>query len=57
MPRPILTPLQVRERSARRTLAALGYNEAVTYSFIDGKAAALFGGGTDAVRVENPISS
>jgi phenylalanyl-tRNA synthetase beta chain len=57
VPRPILTPLQVRERSARRTLAALGYNEAVTYSFIDAKAAALFGGGTDAVRVENPISS
>lgn len=57
VPRPILTPLQVRERSARRTLAALGYNECVTYSFIDTKAAALFGGGTDAVRVENPISS
>jgi len=57
VPRPILTPLQVRERSARRTLAALGYNECVTYSFIDAKAAALFGGGTDAVRVENPISS
>jgi phenylalanyl-tRNA synthetase beta chain len=57
VPKPILTPLQVRERSARRTLAALGYNEAVTYSFIDAKAAALFGGGTDAVRVENPISS
>jgi phenylalanyl-tRNA synthetase beta chain len=57
VPRPVLTPLQVRERSARRTLAALGYNEAVTYSFIDAKAAALFGGGTDAVRVENPISS
>jgi phenylalanyl-tRNA synthetase beta chain len=57
VPRPILTPLQVRERSARRTLAALGYNEAVTYSFIDAKAAALFGGGMDAVRVDNPISS
>jgi phenylalanyl-tRNA synthetase beta chain len=57
VPRPILTPLQVRERSARRTLAALGYNECVTYSFIDARAAALFGGGTDSVRVENPISS
>jgi phenylalanyl-tRNA synthetase beta chain len=57
VPTPILTPLQVRERSARRTLAALGYNECVTYSFIDAKAAALFGGGADAVRVENPISS
>jgi phenylalanyl-tRNA synthetase beta chain len=29
----------------------------VTYSFIDAGAAALFGGGSDAVRVENPISS
>ncbi len=57
VPKPILTPLQVRERSARRTIAALGYNECVTYSFIDGTAAALFGGGTDAVRIDNPISS
>ncbi len=57
VPKPILTPLQVRERSTRRTLAALGYNECVTYSFIDTKAAALFGGGSDAVKVENPISS
>jgi phenylalanyl-tRNA synthetase beta chain len=57
VPKPILTPLQVRERTTRRTLAALGYNECVTYSFIDAKAAALFGGGSDAVRVDNPISS
>ncbi|MFM2388874.1 MAG: hypothetical protein RLZZ437_429 [Pseudomonadota bacterium] len=57
VPRPILTPAQVRERSARRTLAALGYNECVTYSFIDAADAALFGGGTDTVRVDNPISS
>ena len=57
VPRPILTPLQVQERRARREMAALGYNECVTYSFIDAEAAALFGGGSDAVRVENPISS
>jgi phenylalanyl-tRNA synthetase beta chain len=57
VPRPILTPLQVRERTARRTIAALGYNECVTYSFIDEAAAKLFGGGSDAVRVDNPISS
>jgi phenylalanyl-tRNA synthetase beta chain len=57
VPQPILTPMQVRERTARRTLAALGYNECVTYSFIDAAAAALFGGGADAVRVDNPISS
>ncbi|MFM7655601.1 MAG: phenylalanine--tRNA ligase subunit beta [Paracoccaceae bacterium] len=57
VPRPILTPLQQRERAARRTIAALGYNECVTYSFIDETAARLFGGGSDAVRVDNPISS
>jgi phenylalanyl-tRNA synthetase beta chain len=57
VPKPILTPLQIRERTARRTIAALGYNECVTYSFIDAQAAVLFGGGADAVRVENPISS
>jgi len=57
IPKPVLTATQVRERTARRTLAALGYNECVTYSFIDSAAAALFGGGSDAVRVDNPISS
>jgi phenylalanyl-tRNA synthetase beta chain len=57
VPLPILTPLQQREKAARRTLAALGYNECVTYSFIDHEAATLFGGGADAVRVDNPISS
>jgi phenylalanyl-tRNA synthetase beta chain len=57
VPRPILTALQVKERTARRTIAALGYNECVTYSFIDAEAARLFGGGADAVRIENPISS
>ncbi|RMH43092.1 MAG: phenylalanine--tRNA ligase subunit beta [Alphaproteobacteria bacterium] len=55
--RPVLTLLQRREQRARRTAAALGYNEAVTYSFIDKEAAAAFGGGTDATRIENPISS
>ncbi|MDO5648408.1 phenylalanine--tRNA ligase subunit beta [Paracoccus sp. (in: a-proteobacteria)] len=57
VPQPVLTPLQVREKAARRMAASLGYNECVTYSFIDAGAAALFGGGSDAVRVENPISS
>ncbi|MEZ5777268.1 MAG: phenylalanine--tRNA ligase subunit beta [Paracoccaceae bacterium] len=57
VPKPILTPMQVREKAARRTLAALAYNECVTYSFIDGPSAALFGGGGEATRLENPISS
>jgi phenylalanyl-tRNA synthetase beta chain len=57
VPAPILTPSQRRETRARRALAALGYDECVTYSFIDADAAALFGGGGDAVRLQNPISS
>ncbi|WP_374292875.1 phenylalanine--tRNA ligase subunit beta [Paenirhodobacter enshiensis] len=57
VPKPVLTPAQVREKTARRTIAALGYNECVSYSFIDAAAAGLFGGGTEATRIENPISS
>ncbi|OAN78924.1 phenylalanine--tRNA ligase subunit beta [Jannaschia sp. EhC01] len=57
VPAPVLTPMQLRERAARRTIAALGYNECVTYSFIDKASAKLFGGGTDDVMLENPISS
>jgi len=57
VPAPVLTAGQLRERAARRTTAALGYNECVTYSFIDAAAAALFGGGGEATRLENPISS
>lgn len=55
--RPVQTPMQRREGQARRRIAASGYNECVSYSFIDREAAALFGGGSDVVRLENPISS
>jgi len=57
VPKPILSPMQRRERAARRTTAALGYNECVTYSLIDREAAELFGGGADAAMLANPISS
>jgi len=57
VPKPILSPMQKRERIARRTGAALGYNECVTYSFIDQPAARLFGGGEDATMLANPIST
>ncbi len=57
VPKPILTPSQKREAIARRTCAALGYNECVTYSFIDESSAELFGGGDDTTRLDNPISS
>ena len=57
VPKPVMTTMQRREQIARRTAAALGYNECVTYSFIDQASAALFGGGDDATMLENPISS
>tara|TARA_R110001599_G_scaffold221897_1_gene420719 strand:- start:301 stop:1230 length:930 start_codon:yes stop_codon:yes gene_type:complete len=52
-----MTPVQKRQQMARRTCAALGYNECVTYSFIDQASAGLFGGGDDATMLQNPISS
>ena len=57
VPKPILTTLQSRQQMAKRTAAALGYNECVTYSFIDREAAAMFGGGHDATMLQNPISA
>ena len=54
--KPVLTPAQKRQMALRRALA-LGLNECVTYSFIDEASAALFGGGSDAVALSNPISS
>ena len=53
----ILTPIQKRERCARRTIASLGYNECVTYSFVEAESACLFSDGGPLVRLENPISS
>ncbi|SLN56571.1 Phenylalanine--tRNA ligase beta subunit [Roseovarius albus] len=57
VPKQILSPAQKREQIARRTAAALGYNECVTYSFIDHASAKLFGGGEDVTKLANPISS
>ncbi len=57
IPKPVMTPGQRRQSMARRTCAALGYNECVSYTFIDQASAALFGGGDDATQLENPISS
>lgn len=53
----VQTPMQTRLITARRKVATLGYNECVTYSFIQQDHAALFGGGGEDVRLENPISS
>ncbi|WP_170333162.1 phenylalanine--tRNA ligase subunit beta [Ruegeria arenilitoris] len=57
IPKPVMTPTQRRQSMARRTCAALGYNECVSYTFIDQASAALFGGGDATTQLENPISS
>ena len=55
--KPVLTPLQLRTRRARRALASRGMVEAVTWSFIAKPAAELFGGGQRELEVANPIAS
>jgi phenylalanyl-tRNA synthetase beta chain len=53
----VLTTRQARTRQARRKLAAMGYAEAVTWSFTARKAAALFGGGERSLEIANPIAA
>jgi phenylalanyl-tRNA synthetase beta chain len=55
--KPVLTPLQVRTRKAKRALAARGLTEAVTWSFISKAQAQMFGGGRAELALENPISA
>ena len=52
--KPTATPMQKVERRVRRTAAARGLNEAITWSFLPESAAAAFGGGDWALA--NPIS-
>ncbi|WP_439600647.1 phenylalanine--tRNA ligase subunit beta [Devosia sp.] len=53
----MLTTLQNRRRLARRTLAARGLDEAVTWSFIPAAEAQRFGGGAAELKLANPIAS
>ena len=53
----ILNPLQARVRTARRALAASGYQEALTWSFTRRDTARLFGGGADELVLANPIAA
>jgi phenylalanyl-tRNA synthetase beta chain len=55
--RPVLTPIQLRTRRAKRAAAARGMVEAVTWSFISKPAAELFGGGKAELALANPIAS
>jgi len=55
--RPVLTDTQKRSRRARRALAARGFVEAITWSFIQRDEATYYGGGSDLLELDNPISS
>jgi len=55
--KPILTPLQVRNRKAKRALSVRGMVEAVTWSFIGKTQAELFGGGQPELALANPIAA
>jgi len=60
LPRPVggaLTVRQTRMRNARRAMAARGYAEAITWSFMRTPWAKLFGGGDEKLRLANPIAS
>ncbi|MEI7806088.1 MAG: phenylalanine--tRNA ligase subunit beta [Hyphomicrobiales bacterium] len=55
--KPVLTPIQVRTRKAKRALAARGMVEAVTWSFISKREAEMFGGGAAELALANPIAA
>jgi len=55
--KPVLTAIQVRTRKAKRALAARGLTEAVTWSFVSKREAELFGGGSAALALANPIAA
>ena len=57
VPRGTLTPKQARTELVRRTLAAQGVAECVTFSFMAANEAALFGATPDALRLTNPIAA
>lgn len=53
----VLTQRQARVRTARRLMAARGYDEALTWSFMRTEWAKLFGGGDPTLVLTNPIAS
>jgi len=57
LPRPALSPGQRRAGFVRRSLAARGLIEAVTFSFMPRQLAELFGAAPESLRVVNPISA
>ncbi len=57
IPAATLTPRQARTALARRTLAAQGMAECVTFSFMAETAATHFGPTPDTLRLSNPIAA
>jgi phenylalanyl-tRNA synthetase beta chain len=57
VPRATLTTKQARAELARRTLAAQGLAECVTFSFMAQAEASLFGAAREALRLTNPIAA
>ena len=57
VPPTTLTPRQQRSALARRTLAAAGMMECVTFSFMARAEAEPFGASPDALRLTNPIAA
>ncbi len=55
--KPVLTPIQLRVRKAKRALAVRNLVEAVTWSFIAKDRAELFGGGKPELALANPIAA
>ncbi len=57
VPLATLTPKQARTELVRRTLAAQGLVECVTFSFMTHEVAALFGDAPEALHLSNPIAA
>jgi phenylalanyl-tRNA synthetase beta chain len=57
VPQPTLTARQSRVALARRTLAASGLAECVTFSFMAANEASLFGETPEMLRLSNPIAA
>lgn len=57
VPPPALTPRQARAALARRTLAARGMLDCVTFGFLETRTAALFGATPEALHLVNPIAA
>ena len=55
--KPVLTPIQLRTRKAKRALAVRNLVEAVTWSFVSKAHAELFGGAKPELALANPIAA